>query len=54
MAETTVFKNWAKLEVAKRTGQKSIEQQVEEAMEPQHLRVEVYNDGHWVEDDLES
>ena len=41
MANTPRFKAWHRMEVARRLGQaKSIEQRVDEMMEPQNLRVE--------------
>lgn len=48
MAQSDAFKKWVKLEAARRDGQKSIEEQVEEAMAEHNLRVEFRNsDGQW-------
>ena len=49
MAETKVFKAWAKLKVAEIDGKQSVEQQVEEALEPHNLRVEGKSgEGKWI------
>lgn len=49
MAESQGFKSWAKVEASRLTGRPSVEQQVEEAMEPRNLKVEMMSDtGAWV------
>lgn len=49
MAQDPKFKQWARLEVAKRLGQPSVEELVDQAMEPQNITVEVRGpDGRWV------
>jgi protein subunit release factor A len=48
MALTPTFQTWARLRAQKLVGRKSVEQLVEEAMEPQNLRIEVRNSkGQW-------
>ena len=56
MAETKEFRGWARLEASKRFGEKSIEEQVEESLSPENLKVEVRGeDGKWsLEDDSET
>lgn len=49
MANTKEFKNWHKLEVARRIGTEvEIEEAINSAMQPQNLRVEGKKDGLWV------
>jgi protein subunit release factor A len=51
LSETKAFKQWARLRAAQLSGQKSVDQLVEEDMQPQNLRVEVKDaDGRWVPD----
>ena len=49
MAETKEFKSWLRVRIAKACGQPSIEEQVEEMMQPEHLKVEVRSEetGQW-------
>lgn len=50
MTETPKFKAWHKLECARRMGQPSIEDLVEEAMKSWNLRVEIKSpEGKWVD-----
>jgi len=48
MAETKAFKAWVKLTAAKLATGKSLEDRVEEAMEPKNIKVEVKKEGIWV------
>ena len=48
MGRSKTFKSWAKLEAAKLAGAKSIDQQVEDDMKEENLRVEVMEEGKWV------
>lgn len=49
MINTREFKNWHRLETARRLGQPSVEQLVEDAMHPSNIRTEVLNDkSQWV------
>ena len=48
MAESKAFKAWARLMVSELTTGKTLEQRVEEDMEPNNLKVEVRGvDGKW-------
>ena len=48
LCETKEFKAWHRLTVARLSGEKSIEQQVDEAMAPGNIRIEVKDeDGRW-------
>lgn len=48
MAETTTFKTWAKLQVAKALGKPSIDELVENAMDRSNLRIEARaENGQW-------
>jgi protein subunit release factor A len=48
LVESPKFKTWHRAEVARRLGQKSIEDAVEEAMRPENLRFEVRDErGKW-------
>lgn len=50
MAEDERFKKWCRLEAQRRLGIISqIEQKVEEALQPQNLKVEIRREGRWVE-----
>lgn len=51
MAQHPKFKAWHRLECAKRRGQKSIEQLVEEDMDPSKIKIEVRVDGVWTLDE---
>lgn len=49
LCETKEFKTWHRLTVARLSGEKPIEQQVDEAMAPENLKIEVKDeegDGH--------
>ncbi len=49
MAETDKFKKWHKLETAKKTGELDrIEQEIDKAMAPRHLKIEGKQNGKWV------
>lgn len=49
MINTKEFKNWHRIECARRMGAKSVDQLVEEAMQPQHIRVETLNEkSQWI------
>jgi hypothetical protein len=47
MAESKEFQAWAKLEAARLSGAPSIESLVEDALKPEHLKVETYENGAW-------
>jgi protein subunit release factor A len=51
MAETREFQAWAQLEAARRSGAKSIDTLVNEAMEPTNLKIETYAGGRWTDAD---
>jgi protein subunit release factor B len=49
MAESPEFKAWVKVKAAQLAGEPSIEELVERAMAPQHIRVETRDEkGRWV------
>lgn len=51
MGESPAFRAWVKREAARLAGEKSIDQQVDEWMQPHNLLVEVRGeDGRWAED----
>ena len=50
MAESKLFKVWVKLEAARLSGAKSIDELVEEALEPHNIKVEVRKNGVWVDE----
>lgn len=50
MARTKEFQLWAKLECHRLSGRKSVAQLVDEWMEPENLKVEVFEDGNWKND----
>lgn len=50
MAESKAFQTWAKRTAAQLSGAKSVEQQVEEAMNPSNLKVEVRQNGAWADE----
>lgn len=52
MAESKTFKDWHRLEIAKRLGQlNDIEERIDESMNEKNLRVEVKSpEGRWVEE----
>ena len=55
MAESKEFRIWMRLEVARRSGQETVEEAVEKAMEPRNLRVEARGaEGKWEMYDSES
>lgn len=47
MIETKAFKNWLRIESAKRLGKKSIEQIVDELMSPSNIKTEICINGRW-------
>lgn len=51
LTETTLFKNWLKIETSRALGQQvEIEEQVRRAMHPKNIRTEVKDEkGKWVE-----
>ena len=50
MTNSSKFKNWLRLETARRCSGKSIDQLVEEQLKPKNMKLEVKNDaGCWVE-----
>lgn len=50
MAESETFKMWHRVETARRRGEKSIEERVEESLRPEFLRYDVQNDQkQWVQ-----
>lgn len=50
LLEKPKFKTWYKIEVAKRLGQiKDIEQEVEKAMSPDNLKIEILENNKWIE-----
>lgn len=50
LTETQTFKTWLKIETARALGQQvEIEEQVRKAMVPKNVRVEVQENGKWVE-----
>lgn len=52
LTETPVFKAWLKVETARALGQEiEIDEQVKRAMAPKNIRVEVQENGKWVESD---
>ena len=54
MAETKEFQAWLKLEIARVSGRlKSVEQEVEKAMNPANIRIEIHEDDKWVVTDEE-
>jgi len=55
MAETKEFRLWVTMEAARLNGSLSIETQVEEAMDPKNLLVEVKGpDGKWLDVNIDS
>lgn len=53
MAETPRFRMWLKLEVAKRHGLRTVDQIVDEDMDPSNLKVEVRDpEGKWRVEDV--
>lgn len=54
MAESKTFQAWARLEVARLGGRPSIEAQVEAAMTPDNLKIEVHTAQGWIPYDPES
>jgi protein subunit release factor B len=49
MIETKEFKTWHKLEIARLAGQPTIEEVVDEAMQPKNIKVEVRGEDGWVD-----
>lgn len=47
MAKSKEFQNWLRIEAAKKMGEKTIEEKVEEQLAGNNLRVEVKKDGKW-------
>lgn len=54
MAESEKFRKWHRVESARRMGQlDAIEREVDRAMRPQNLRVDVQDNGRWVPEETE-
>lgn len=49
MGESKAFRAWVQREASRLQGEKSVDEQVDEAMDPRNLRVEVRGEGGWVE-----
>lgn len=49
MAETAEFKRWQRLEVARRSGQPSIDKQVRDELQPEKLKIDVQDGNRWIE-----
>lgn len=49
MAETSEFKRWQRLEVARRSGQPSIARQVKDELAPGKLKIDIQNGNSWIE-----
>lgn len=49
MAESSEFKRWNRVEVARRSGQPSVESQVRSELTPDKLRVDVKDADRWIE-----
>jgi len=50
LANKKEFKDWIKIEVSRRLGEESLESQVEKAMNPKNLQIDVKDDnGGWME-----
>lgn len=47
MAESAVFQAWARRQAAMMSGTPSIDQQVEDALQPQHVRIERRGSSGW-------
>lgn len=47
MAKTKEFQQWARLEAARMNGRPTIESLVEDAMRPEHLKIEVRDGNGW-------
>lgn len=54
MATSKEFKQWLRIETARRITGKSIDQLVDEAMALENIKVEVQVDGRWVEGDTKT
>lgn len=50
MAESAVFQKWAKMQAARLRGQPTIEDRVEQQMQPHHLKIEIQSEGKWVDE----
>lgn len=48
MAESTKFKAWVKMEASRLSSGKSIDDLVQEALEPRNIKEEIRKDGVWV------
>ena len=52
MAETTKFKNWLRVETARKLGmEEEVERKVKDAMHPSNIKIEVREDDKWVQVD---
>lgn len=49
MAETKEFKRWQRIEVARRSGQPSIDRQVRDELWPEKLKIDVQDGNKWIE-----
>lgn len=47
MAKSNEFQSWLRIEAAKRMGEKSIEEKVDEQITESNLRLEIKKDGKW-------
>jgi protein subunit release factor A len=53
MAKTKEFNNWVRVEAARASGVlRDIEENVEKAMRPNNIKIEVKKEGRWVENDI--
>jgi len=50
LSKTPKFKVWHTIKAAELLSGKTIEQEVEEAMKPENLKIEIKENGVWVED----
>ena len=49
MGETPTFKAWVRLQAATFTSGPTIEERVEDAMDPENIKIEIQQDGKWIE-----
>lgn len=49
MGESKAFQTWARIEAAKKLGQKTLEERVEEQMDPRNIKIEEKEgEGQWI------
>jgi len=53
LCESAKFKAWLRIETGRRLGQESIENLVEKAMAEKNIKLEIREDGKWVEKSVE-